>query len=183
VTTSTPGESIVVVTIWTSLVLYAIGDYLKAKDPHRTTVAPKARFALSLGAVSYLVHVATAFEVHYDWNHATAYTQTAIQTSAATGMNWGGGIWINYAFTALWISEVLWWWVGAENYRHRPRLAEHAIRGIFLFMILNGAVLFVDNPMRWAGIAIALWLIGVWYYDVVAVSRTPLTLAPPERRV
>ncbi len=44
------------------------------------------------------------------WSHAAAYAHTATQVAAGVGLNWGGGIYANYAFTALWLVEVGWWW-------------------------------------------------------------------------
>ena len=47
-----------------------------------------------------------------------------------------------------------------------------AVRGAFIFMIVNGAVVFVDGPGRWLGIAIVAALIAIWRADGRANGRS-----------
>jgi hypothetical protein len=98
----------------------------------------RARWASTVGVVLYLAHVWCAFAFHYEWSHAVAYRETARQTKELFGVDWGGGLWLNYLFTAVWVGEVLWW---------RPRVRWWA-QGFLGFMILNGTV--VVWAMRWA---------------------------------
>ena len=83
---------------------------------------------------------------HHGWSHAAAYAYTAARTDELLGLRWGGGLWVNYAFTILWVGEALWWQMWPESHARRPRAWKPAVRGAFLFMIVNGAVVFVDGP-------------------------------------
>ncbi len=150
--------SLVVLTIWTALLLYTAGEYGRTRRP----VAAWARPAWLLGAAAYLAHVAAAFATHHGWSHAAAYTYTAERTDALLGLAWGGGLWVNYAFTVLWVGEALWWQLRPAGYARRAPAWTPAVRGAFLFMIVNGAVVFVDEPGRWLGVAIVAVLIGIW---------------------
>ena len=155
------GEFLTHVTIWTSLFAYAAGEAGRVNHGLKT-----ARLVWSCGCVLYLLHVATAFHVHHGWSHASAYTHTAEQTSAFVGVLWGSGIYANYAFTAIWVGEVAWWWLSPLTYRNRPRELEVTVRAVFLFMIGNGAVVFVEGPMRWLGLGLFVAVGSIWWNDV-----------------
>ena len=103
-----------------------------------------------------------AFTFHHGWSHQAAYAATAEQTAALIGRAWGGGLYLNYAFTALWIEETVWWWASPHSYGTRSRTATLTVRAVFLFMIVNGAVVFVDGPMRWVGAGIVAVLLATW---------------------
>ena len=77
------------------------------------------------------------------WSHEAAIAATARQTLAVYGVNWGGGVFVNYAFVAVWLFEA-WRW------RRRPagddaRVITWMTRVFFLVMILNGAVIFAGR--------------------------------------
>ena len=148
----------VAVTIWTALVLYAAGEYGRT----RRLRAEWARPVWLLGALAYLAHVAAAFAIHHDWSHAAAYAYTAARTDMLIGLDWGGGLWVNYAFTAIWVGEGLWWQLRPAHYARRAGIWTPVIRGMFLFMIANGAVIFVEGPRRLAGIGVMVALAWIW---------------------
>ena len=159
---------LVVLTIWTALLLYTAGEYGRTRRP----AVAWARPVWLLGATAYLAHVAAAFATHHGWSHAAAYAYTAARTEALLGLAWGGGLWANYAFTVLWAGEALWWGTMPGSYARRARAWMPAVRGAFIFMIVNGAVVFVDGPGRWLGIAIVAALIAIWRADGRANGRS-----------
>ena len=152
---------LVVLTIWTALLLYTAGEYGRTRRP----AAAWVRRVWLLGAAAYLAHVAAAFSVHHGWSHAAAYVYTASRTEALLGLPWGGGLWVNYAFTVLWVGEALWWGTMPGSYAQRAQAWTPTVRGAFLFMIVNGAVVFVDGTGRWLGVAIVAALIAIWRAD------------------
>jgi hypothetical protein len=155
-------STLIPLTIWTALVAYAIGERGRVAPP-ATGGEGWARLVWSAGAVLYLAHVAAAFDRAYGWSHAAAHAHTAEQTAALVGTAWGGGIWVNYVFTALWAGEALWWWAAPARYRARPRALEYGIRAMFLFMIVNGAVVFVTGYARWMGLVVVAVVCGTWF--------------------
>ena len=138
--------------------LYTAGEYGRTREQPR----PWARPIWLLGAACYLAHVAAAFDTHHGWSHAAAYAYTAAQTDALLGIDWGGGLWFNYAFTLIWVSEAVWWQALPESYARRYPAWTHAVRGAFMFMIVNGAVVFVSGPRRLLGIAVVIALTLIW---------------------
>ena len=153
-----PLSPIVALTIWTALVLYVAGEHGRRRQPP----AAWARPVWLLGGLVYLGHVAAAFGFHHDWSHAAAYAYTAARTEALLGLHWGGGLWVNYAFTAIWVGEAIWWQFRPAHHARRPRLCTWAVRGIFLFMIANGAVIFVGGPRRLLGVGVLAALVWIW---------------------
>ena len=156
-----PSLVLVPLTIWLSLVAYTASE---AGRSGRLTVLGREgpRVMLTVGCLLYLAHVVAAFSSEHAWSHATAYASTARQTEALFGLDWGGGLYVNYAFSALWVSEVVWWWMASASYLHRERWKHITVRAVFLFMIANGAVVFVNGPMRWVGLAIVATLVTTW---------------------
>ena len=148
--------------IWAALVMYTVGEWGQASVRSR---GGWPRLVWSLGALLYLIHVAAAFQFAHDWSHDAAYAHTAARTGAVVGLDWGGGIWVNYAFTVMWLGAAVWWWIDPRGYRARPRVVAVVIRVLFLFMIVNAAVVFVTGPTRWIGVAIVAALVWCWRVD------------------
>ena len=154
------------VAIWVALVLYCIGEIgrvsWRAGNPSETAVS---RWAWATGCGFYLLHVVLAFGASHGWSHATAYEFTATQTEALTGWRWGGGLYVNHLFTAVWLVELIAWCRGPDLYRLRARWIDLSVRIFFAFMILNGAVVFVAGPQRLLGVAlVAALLFGFWKF-------------------
>jgi hypothetical protein len=143
-------------TAWCALVLYVSGEVINA--PRNRAVARV--WLTAFGCAALLVHIFFAFHYRYLWSHSTAYNDTAAQTAAITGFNWGGGIYINYLFALVWIAEVGRSWI----HRHETSVSSWTLmtRGFFLFMFVNAAVIFVRGPARWFGLACCLGLAVAW---------------------
>jgi hypothetical protein len=103
-----------------------------------------------------------SFHWRHGWSHADAVQHTARQTAELTGWNWGGGIYLNYVFAAMWCWEAAAAWLWPAALERRPRTVEWSFRGFYLFMIFNAAVVFVPGPARWLGAACCLALAALW---------------------
>jgi hypothetical protein len=101
--------------------------------------------------------------VRYGWSHEAAVAATARQTMAVYGVNWGGGVYLNYAFVTLWVVEA-WRWYRFPSRQTRPvRAITWTTRAVFLVMILNAAVIFAGGARRGAGALIVLGLLWIWW--------------------
>lgn len=112
-----------------------------------------SRLLWSAGAVLTVVHSVVAFVVFYDGSHATARAETMRQTATLTGIEFAGGIYVNYAFLVVWTTDAVWWWMAPHSYAARPKWVSWAVRGFIFFIILNGAVIFADGWARVTGVA------------------------------
>lgn len=136
-------------TIWLSVVAWAGAEVLKRVSPERPDAA---RILWTGGALLLAIHVAIAFHSRHAWSHDAAYAATAAQSEAFTGLAAGWGLYLNYALALLWLVDAAWWWAEAAAYARRSRTVDRAIFAFFVFMMVNGAVVFATSRMRWLGV-------------------------------
>jgi hypothetical protein len=174
-------EGVLFGTIAASIASYTGAEWLRFRGG--ATRQGTARALWTLAAVLCLVHAAAAFHWRHHWSHAAAYEDTAAQTAALTGLEWGGGLWINYLFLVLWIADAGWWWWSPRSYRSSGSLLTSVVTGFFLFMFLNGAVIFADGMMQILGIAAVLVVAWAWYKNRLkaAGSRAVGVIRPDVR--
>ena len=109
-----------------------------------------ARLAWSAGCILYITHVVCAFTAFYCWSHSVAYRETARQASEFFPGTGGGGLYLNYLFTAVWLIDASAWWRGLAAYRGLPRRVQWPTQTFLAFMIFNGAAVFAKGPFRFA---------------------------------
>ncbi len=149
------------IAIWAALICYVYGEAGRLKERRHQAISHRGRWVWTLGFALYLIHVLTAFSSHHHWSHDAARIHTALQTEQLIGQAWGWGIYVNYFFTFTWFMETLCWWRFPCHYRLRSNGLDRTVRGFFLFMIVNGAVVFVHSPLRWLGLVIVIALLVV----------------------
>ena len=153
--------SIIVWSIRIALLCYVFALTLRLSSS-QDSAQRLARFFWTLGLLAYLAHVICAFHFHHAWSHTAAYEATARDTARLLGWGWGGGLYFSYAFTIVWLVDVLWWCRGLEAYTHRPRVVDIGIQAFLGFMAFNGAVVFASGPTRWIGIGCCVLLGAFW---------------------
>src|SRR4029453_10549556 len=110
------GELLLRATAWTSLVGWAASEWTRARAP---CASQRGRAAFTIGGLALAVHSALAFELRHGWSHTAALRDTARQTEALLGWAFGGGLFVNYFFVALWTFEAGWWWLAPASDRGR----------------------------------------------------------------
>lgn len=125
--------------IWLAIAAWAAAILLY-KNPRR------ARAVWAGALVAYLLHIGLAYAVFYEWSHRIAWEQTALDTARVTGWHSGIGLIVNFAFAAALAVDLARQWRG-----HR---ASPWIVALVVFMILNGAVVFGEGPVRWYGLSL-----------------------------
>ena len=166
------GEFLTRSTIWISMLAYTIGCVVFAASRGAGRDG-WARLAWTIGCAALLVHFISAFHFYHAWSHTAAYVDTARQTAAVIGSNWGGGLFINYAVAILWIADVGWWWfAGVSAYRRRAWWITLAWHGFLIFIIFNATVVFKHGLTRWIGLLVSLILCLSWALTV----RSPGTV-------
>jgi len=134
-------------TIWLAMAAWTAAILL-ARRPN------PARIVWTAALVAYLLHIVLAYAAFYEWSHRIAWEQTALDTARVTGWRSGIGLIVNYAFAAALAVDLARQWRG-----HR---ASSWIVGLVVFMIVNGAVVFGEGPVRWFGIALLCAMAGDW---------------------
>lgn len=157
------GEFLTRSTIWISVAAYTIGCVVFALARGRIDFDKWTRTAWTIGCAALLAHLASAFHFYHAWSHTSAYIETARQTNEVFGLNWGGGVFVNYAVALLWSCDVAWWWLaGVSAYRRRARLLTLIWHGFLVFIIFNGTVVFAHGFGRWIGVVVTLILCWSW---------------------
>lgn len=157
---ATLGELATRWTVRAALGGYFVGAALDGANASRRQLA-FARAAWSLGCLCYLAHVASAFHYFHHWSHAAAVERTADQTDLVIGWRWGGGLYVNYLFTGVWLADTIAKWLPWPGGKPRPRWLEIAIQAFMWFMVFNATVVFGHGPVRWFGLVGCLWLLAV----------------------
>jgi hypothetical protein len=147
--------------IWIALVLLCVGEAGR-RNLHVGRQEPWAWWAFSAGALLCAIHGVIAMGIRHQWSHEAAIAATARQTMAVYGLNWGGGVYLNYAFVAVWLLDAWWWRRFPSRDEREPRAITWTTRVFFLVMILNAAVVFAGGARRLAGAVIVLWLVWIW---------------------
>lgn len=164
------GEFFIRSTVWVALAGYFFGAALSALSRKKQGRERAARIIWTIACISLLAHAACAFHFHHGWSHDAAYQETASQTAEVFGLNWGGGLYINYALMALWVADVAWWWRGLDAYRRRPRALVLIWQGFLIFIFFNAAVVFEAGPLRLIGLFLCLVLCLLWWYAAASAS-------------
>ncbi len=116
------------------------------------------RAAWSAACILMIVHVLAAFHFEHDWSHAAALEHTSQQTARVTNINWGGGLYFNYAFLVLWLVDVALTWTAAGRVPSRLRRSTDLA---CIFMVFNATVVF--GPRWWIGL-VAAWGMVAWWF-------------------
>ncbi len=166
------GESLTRLTIWIAIFGYALGTFAFAFARNKHQGDKIARLAWTAATVALLVHSFCAFHFYHGWSETAAYRETARQTAEVFGLNWGGGLYVNYALILGWVVDVGWWWArGLNSYRHRPRLLIAAWHGFLIFIIFNSTVVFKTGLVRWMGLGVCLSLCLVWSLALMKLPK------------
>jgi len=152
-------EWLVYVSIWVSVFFWAAGSGLLLTGRKRDL----ARWFWTAGVLAFAVHVASSFTAFHGWSHRVAFEETARQTAEMVGVESGFGLWLNYVFGLIWVTDVVFWWArGHDGYQARERWIGASLHGFLAFMVFNGAVVFVAGSMRWLGVALFVALAALW---------------------
>jgi hypothetical protein len=146
--------------IATATLSWAAAEWVRWRQPDRVTMA---RAFWTAGAALLIVHSVAVFHFIHHWSQDAALEHTARQTAALTGLDWGGGLFVNYAFIALWAGDALLWWRDPAAYARRSPAGRDTLLAIFLFMFINAGVVFARGPARLVGliaVAVVVWARG-----------------------
>ena len=157
------GEILTRVTIWIAIIAYVAGVVIFALSGRGGRWDSLTRLVWTTGCAGLLAHVVCALHFYHGWNQESAYQETARQTEAVVGLNWGGGLFINYFVLLAWVIDVsLWWAKGVDSYRRRSLLALASWHGFLLFIIFNATVVFKTGVVRWIGVAVSAVICLGW---------------------
>jgi hypothetical protein len=136
---------------------WAAAVWLQWRHPSRGAVA---RAFWTIGAGLTIIHAVAVFHYIHHWSQDEALAHTARQTAALTGLHWGGGLYVNYAFISLWAGDAALWWRDRASYEGRSAVSRDILLAIFVFMFVNGGIVFAHGSARAIGlisVGIVIW--------------------------
>ena len=162
-------DALLYVTAWTSLSLFALAEVGRDR-----TARAWPRVVSAAGLALMVVHILIAMGWRHEWVHASAIAATAAQTRGVYGLDWGGGVYVNYVFVVLWTLAVLGRWGahsawGAAAPRRAAaagsatRVPARVARWVFLIIIANATIVFAGGWRRLLGVAIVAALAVAWF--------------------
>lgn len=156
------GEFATRLTIHAALTLYAISLIVRITKRDVDRPSALVRWSWTLGFVAFAAHMICAFHFYHDWSHAAAYDATGRDTEELFGVNWGGGLYFNYAFSVVWLADVLRLWMR----RPQAAWARYALHLFMFFIAFNATVVFESGIVRRVGIALTSVLVALWVFPV-----------------
>jgi hypothetical protein len=164
------GEFLTRVSIWLAFGAYIAAAVTFALSRNRRGLLAVARVAYTIACASLLIHILWAFHFYHQWSQLSALRETARQTNEVTGLNWSGGLYVNYAVLIGWTVDVCWWWFrGLESYWTRPKWLTITWHAFLVFIIFNATIVFGHGAARWAGLMVCVcWGLAAW-----AIARGP----------
>lgn len=142
------GELIILWAARVAMLLYVAGIVGRLTGHWRL-----ARAAWSVGSLALVVHVAAALAFVHHWDLDSAYAEVAQQTADTYGLDWGGGVYINFLFNAVWLADAGWWCLAPASYLARSRGWDLVVHGFMAFIVFNAVIVFPTGPIRWFGLA------------------------------
>lgn len=155
-------EAVLYGTAWVASALFVTGEAGKRRSLTGASTSRWAWLLWFVGVLLCIAHTVLALDARYGWQHDAAVRATAAQTNAVYGLDWGGGIYVNYLFIATWLGEAVWWRLDPVAYFTRPRAVTMALRGFYLVVLLNATVIFAAPTRRALGAALIAALLVVW---------------------
>lgn len=135
-----PGRSLILWTARISVILYATAC-LYWWSGQKISRASKLWFS---SWAACLIHVLFAFHFEHRWSHTAAIRHTAEMTERVTNWYWGGGLYVNYAFLAVWGLHAFCWLRSGKVGLSTNRM----MHSVAAFMMFNATVVF--GPRLWA---------------------------------
>ena len=145
-------------TAWLALAGYFTGAFLLLRGNRRI-----AKWVWGSGCDFNTLHILVAFHFTHGWSHAAAVEHVARQSEAVIGTPFGAGIWFNYVFTVLWIVDASWLWLKPESYTRRKIWVAWALHGFRFVMVVNAAVVFAPDMVRWPSAVLSLVLAVMFF--------------------
>jgi hypothetical protein len=157
-------------TIWLALGCYFLALILDLPGARSLGRRRFGRLAWTAGCVFAWAHLAAAFHGMHGWSHAHAAEATSRRTAELMGWSFGGEIYFNYAFVAVWTGDVAWRWLARQSYAERAAMISLTVHGFLLFIVVNATIVFEQGVVRVAAVVALALLAAVALYRFLRIS-------------
>jgi hypothetical protein len=155
-------EAALFATIWVSLGLFVAGELRKRRAQAGSASLRSGWTIWAAGALLCGIHIVLAFALRHGWSHRSAFEATARQTHLVYGINWGGGLYVNFVFLGAWLGEVAWWRWNPRRYFGKSNALTWLFRGFYFVILANATIVFAPQLRRLYGVALLAILVWAW---------------------
>lgn len=143
-------DASVYVPVWLAVAGWFFGSVCRVVDRRTAGDTTEAlyRVAWLLGAAMIVLHIIASYGITYKWSHAAAVRATAEESERVTGIRAGWGVYVNFAFAAIWLAYSI---AMVRARRRLPRL-DPAVFGFTAVIVFSATVVFETGAVRWLAI-------------------------------
>jgi hypothetical protein len=125
-------------------------------------IDPRVVAAWFLGSILALGHSVGSLVTFHDGSQANALASTAEQTRELLGFSFGAGLYVNYVFVLVWMSDAIFRIVAPSRYERLPAYYYWIVNAFLFFIAFNGAIVFKSGLVRWIGLLCCVGLGCLW---------------------
>ena len=144
-------------TIWLAVAAWLLRLFVEVSGDSFAARDRLLRWAWLVGAVACATHVVCAMGIAHGWSLDNAMQHTAQITRKVMGIELPSSVFVNFAFTALWLVDAV------QTFRSpqppRMGLARHLIWAV---MMINGTVVFGPKYWLWIAVPCVMLLTLIW---------------------
>jgi hypothetical protein len=160
VTTQLPENALQTASLWAiRLAMLLLVLVLAAEILGKKKTNPAWASLWLLGAILSLCHSLGALIAFHHSSQAEALESTAQQTAELLGFRFGAGLYVNYAFVAIWLFDAILRLSLPIKYEQFPKIYGCFVYSFLIFIAINGAIVFKSGTVRTVGIASLLILL------------------------
>ena len=160
VATQIPENALQTAALWAiRLALLLLVSVLCAEIMGKKKTNPAWASLWLLGAILALCHSLGALIAFHHSSQAEALESTAQQTAELLGFRFGAGLYVNYAFVAIWLFDAILRIAIPTKYEQFPKMYGRLVYAFLIFIAINGAIVFKSGTVRSVGIASLLILL------------------------
>jgi len=141
-----------------------IGETVSSDRERRIRLA---RFVWTLGFVLLCLHLIATFHFLFEWRIEKAHEHILKRTIETTGIATGIGLWVNLAFSVVWLVDVIAW---GRNLNWCEKTIPYRTVQVFVaFMMIQSTVVF--GPRFWIPISTLTGIWCLWLFNGVRRKR------------
>ena len=138
-------------------------------DRHQNRVEP---WAYGLGGVLMVVHVLIAYGMFHHWSHASALAHTAQQTERVVGWSFGGGLYFNFVFVLVYLTDIVWRNRCGGWKNRRPHWLAVGVDLFLWFIVAMSTIVFETGVVRMVAVAGLLAVIAARCSSAIRLRRS-----------
>lgn len=158
---SSLGFWLIRLTIWLAVAAWLLRVFIDASRRDFAARDRLVRWTWLIGAASCLAHVVCAMGFAHCWSLTNAMRHTATVTRQVIGIELPLSVFVNFAFTALWLIDA------TQEFRSHPLRRLGFVRQLtWAVMMLNGTIVFGPSYWKWFAVPCVVVLTGLCVFRV-----------------